>query len=111
MNVKQLSRHFAVAEQITASDIKAIADAGFRSIVCARPDGEGGPTQPTFSAIASAATTHGLEAAHVPVVPGQMTAADVEKFDQAIRALPGPVLGYCRSGARAAGLWQAAGAA
>lgn len=111
MNLNQLARDFSVTEQISPADMKAIADAGFKAIVCARPDGEGGPSQPSFAAIEAAAAAHGLKAAHVPVVPGQMTPADVQKFDRALKTLPGPILGYCRSGARAAGLWQAAQAA
>jgi len=33
---------------------------------------------------------------------------DVARFVELMRTLPGPVFGYCRSGARAMSLWQAA---
>jgi sulfide:quinone oxidoreductase len=44
--------------------------AGFRSIICNRPDGEGND-QPTFSEIEEAARAAGLEAYYMPVVPGR----------------------------------------
>lgn len=108
MNAKKISDDFVVSEQISPADVADIARAGFRSIVCARPDGEGGPSQPRFADIEAAATAAGLKAAYVPVVPGQMTRADVEAFARLLKTLPAPIFGYCRSGARAAGLWQAA---
>ncbi|MBL8583399.1 MAG: TIGR01244 family phosphatase [Rhizobiaceae bacterium] len=108
MQAKPLSRDFAVSEQIAPGDVDAIAQAGYRSIVCARPDGEGGPAQPRFAEIEAAAAAAGIKAAYIPIVPGQMTRADVEAFKGLLATLPGPVFGYCRSGARAASLWQAA---
>lgn len=108
MNTKQLSPEFAVSDQIAPVDVDAIARAGFRSIVCARPDGEGGSAQPRFADIEAAAAAAGLKAAYVPVVPGQMSRADVETFARLLGTLPTPIFGYCRSGARAENLWQAA---
>jgi sulfide:quinone oxidoreductase len=108
MNAKKMSADFAVSEQVSPADLPAIARAGYRSIVCARPDGEGGPTQPRFADIETAAAAAGLRAAYLPIMPGQMTRADVEAFARLLETLPAPVFGYCRSGARAASLWQAA---
>ncbi len=40
MNVRKIDDNFAVTGQITPEQVKAVADAGFKSIVCARPDNE-----------------------------------------------------------------------
>jgi sulfide:quinone oxidoreductase len=105
MQVTQLSPAFSVSPQIAASDIAAIKAAGYRTIICNRPDGEGAD-QPRFDEIAAAARGAGLEAAYVPVIPGAMTQDNVNAFKTALRNLPQPVLAYCRSGARAASLWS-----
>lgn len=107
MNAMKISDAFSVAGQIRPKDMAALAAAGFRSVVCARPDGEGWG-QPKFADIEAAAKAAGLEAAYVPVSPGGIGERDVRRFAELMRTLPGPVLGYCRSGARAAGMWQAA---
>ena len=85
--------------------VEALAQQGFVAIVCARLDNEE-PGQPTFEAIARAAATHGLKAIHVPV-SGAPTSEQVARFGQAMRSVDGPVLGYCRSGARSANLYSA----
>ena len=60
MDIKALNKELAVAAQIAPTDLQAIADAGYRSIICNRPDGEAGD-QPGFSEIAQAAQTLGLQ--------------------------------------------------
>lgn len=111
MGIQTLSPDFAVAGQITPADVAALAQAGFRSIICNRPDGEGGPDQPGFAAIAAAAQAAGLVARHLPVTSGRVTAADGTAMAQLLAEVPRPVLAYCRSGARSTTLWQLAQAA
>ena len=110
MNYKQLDATLSVSEQIAPADVPALAARGFRSIICSRPDGEGWG-QPRFAEIEAAATAARLRAAYLPIVPGTMSHDDVRKFGELLDTLPGPILGYCRSGARVAGLWSAAKAA
>lgn len=107
MNLRKLNDEISVSEQIDPRDVPAIAAAGFRSIICNRPDDEGWG-QASFAEIEAAAAAAGLESAYLPVFPGQMNGSQVERFSALMRDLPGPVLAYCRSGARAAGLWDAA---
>ena len=109
LTVTQHTPQFATAGQIDAADVAAIAAAGFRSIVCNRPDGEGGPDQPASAAVAEAAQAHGLSFAYLPVVPGMITPADGAAFAKLLQDMPAPVLAYCRSGARSTSLYQIAG--
>jgi sulfide:quinone oxidoreductase len=108
MSLQHLSSDFAVVGQITPDDVPAIAEAGFKSIVCNRPDGEGGPGQPSYAAIEQAAKAAGLEVRNLPVVSGSITPEQVAAMADMLDELPTPVLAYCRSGARSTNLWQMA---
>ncbi|WP_194096252.1 bifunctional protein tyrosine phosphatase family protein/NAD(P)/FAD-dependent oxidoreductase [Marivivens aquimaris] len=105
MDIKTISKRLSVTPQITAADVLAIAEAGFRAIICNRPDGEGAD-QPTFEEIETAAKTAGLETLYLPIVSGKVGDDDAEKFGDALDTLPGPVLAYCRTGTRSATLWS-----
>jgi len=102
---RKITDDIAVSPQIAAADVKAIADAGYRSIICNRPDGEGAD-QPTFHEIAAAAEAAGLKAVHQPVVSGKVTDDTAAEFGKLLKELPGPVFAYCRTGTRSATLWS-----
>lgn len=93
---------YAVSGQINIADLAAFKAAGFRSIMINRPDGEGGPDQPTSAEVISLAEELGLTAVYLPIISGGPTEANVEEFSIAIEELPKPVLTYCRSGNRSA---------
>jgi len=105
MQINKVTDALSVSPQITAAEMGEIRDAGFRAIICNRPDGEG-PDQPTFVEIEAAARQAGLEARYLPVTAGRVQDADADTFGQALMELPGPVLAYCRSGTRSATLWS-----
>ncbi len=107
MNINKLSDTVSVCPQISAGDLPAIKQAGFRSIICNRPDGEG-VGQPSHAELAAAAEALGLELRYLPVVAGQLNAGDGQAFGALLKELSGPVLAYCRSGARSANLWSMA---
>lgn len=93
MQAKQLTGDLSVTPEITVADIPAIKAAGFKSIICHRPDGEAAG-QPLFSAIEASAKAAGLAARHQPIVPGQITEADVAAFGTSCpsRSLPSAAL-------------------
>lgn len=103
---RKLDADFAVAGQIMPDDMAKVAEAGFKSIVCARPDHEE-QGQPNFALIASAARKAGLTAVHIPVAGG-IGEGQLIRMEAALKDLPRPILGYCRSGARAGSLYSAA---
>lgn len=105
MEAKKISPEFSVSSQISAADVADIASQGFRSIICNRPDGEVAD-QPAFHEISRAAGEAGLEARYIPVTSGGVSDGDAAAFADAMRALPKPVLAYCRSGTRSATLWS-----
>lgn len=108
MSFQSINPNFAVAGQLAAGDLPAIAQAGFKSIICNRPDGEGGPAQVAFAEVERAAQALGLQARYLPVISGQITPEQVAAMAGLLKDLPAPVLAYCRSGARSTSLWQQA---
>ena len=56
----KIDESLSTAGQITAEDVAGIAAAGFSVIVNNRPDGEGGPDQPSSAVVGEAARVAGL---------------------------------------------------
>lgn len=104
MKFKLLSPDLAVSQQIQLEDIPALAQNGYRSIICNRPDGEG-PDQPAFTEIEQEAARFGMEARYLPAAPETVTDAHAFAFKQLMAELPKPVLGYCRTGRRSTSMW------
>lgn len=107
MSIKSLTGDFAIAPQVSEADIIAAAKSGFVALIDARPDGEDAG-QPSAAEIADVAQKHGLAFTHVPVTTSTINDADITKFADALHGANGRVLGYCRSGTRAAILWALA---
>jgi uncharacterized protein (TIGR01244 family) len=106
LSYREIDANFAIAGQILPADVKKVAEAGFKTIVCARPDGEE-HGQPTFAAISAAAKDAGLEAVYIPV-SGAIGEGQIIRIEDTEKRLPSPMFGYCRSGARAGSLFNAA---
>lgn len=104
MSIRYITNEIAVAGQITAADVGAIAGMGFRTLISNRPDSEEG-TVP-HDQIRQAAISAGLAFHYVPVVSGAITPDDVETMRQAMAEAERPVLAYCRTGGRCNQLLQ-----
>jgi uncharacterized protein (TIGR01244 family) len=97
---------FATAAQLGADDMAEVVQLGFKTLINNRPDGEGGPEQPTAKAVQEAAEKAGLHYVYLPVVSGQITMEQVQSFASTLESAQQPVLAFCRSGARSAQLAQ-----
>lgn len=104
MEYRQISDSYSVSGQILPEDIAAVRAAGFKSVICNRPDNEQ-PGQPTAASVKAAAQAAGLEFRYIPVVSGQITEENVADQAAALEGLKGPVFAYCRSGARCTNLY------
>ena len=102
------SDQFGTIGQIDASHLAEIAAQGYKSVINNRPDGEGGPDQPTNASIQAEAEKLGLNYAYLPVVPSAINVDQVREMAHLLRTMPGPVLAFCRSGARSTNLYQLA---
>ena len=107
MDIRRITEDYAVSPQISPDDIPEIKAAGFRSIMCNRPDGED-YGQPEFDAVAEAARAEGIDVRCVPIVSGMVTPQAAQDFATALEDMPKPMLAYCRSGTRCTMLWSIA---
>lgn len=105
--VKSLEPRLSVSSQIGPADLAEIRRAGFRSIVCNRPDGEA-LGQPCATEVAQQAERIGMPFRCIPVLGSAITDADIDAFRRALKELPQPLLAYCRSGNRCTLLWALA---
>jgi len=108
LSITRISETFSTSPQISADDVAEIAALGFKTIINNRPDSEGGAEQPTSDAIKSAADKAGLTYIHIPVIPGNITEANVSECASFLMHVPTPILGFCRTGNRASSLYQQA---
>jgi sulfide:quinone oxidoreductase len=107
MSHKHITDLFAVSEQILPEHIPALAQAGIKSIICNRPDGEAAD-QPNFIEIEAAAEAAGLSCVYMPVTAGTVSDDDVIDFTLELDRLETPVLAFCRTGNRSMTLWSIA---
>ncbi|WP_119166162.1 TIGR01244 family sulfur transferase [Algihabitans albus] len=108
VETKRLDDKVYAGGQIGPDDIEALKADGFTAIVNNRPDGEGGPEQPTSDAVRAAAEAAGLAYSYVPMTAQSLSPETLEAFHAAVQAAPGKVLAHCRSGARSTALWALA---
>lgn len=104
VDIRKVTDGFAVAPQINVEDVQAIADAGYKTIIANRPDGEGGITQPRMGAIRTKAEELGLAFVAIPF-SGAPTPEIMERIGAAMAEAPAPVLAYCRTGTRSITAW------
>lgn len=104
MEYRQITEDYSVSGQILPEEVAAIKSAGFKSVICNRPDNEQ-PGQPSADSVKGAVELAGLEFRYIPVVSGQITGDNVEDMATALDEMSGPVFAYCRSGARCTNLY------
>lgn len=105
MEVKSLTPEIGVTGQILASEIDAVAKAGYKTVICNRPDGEGND-QPLFHEIEAAAKQAGMTAHYLPVESGKVSDDDAVKFGKLMDGSAKPVIAFCRTGTRSVTLWS-----
>lgn len=104
MELKKLEDDFYVSAQITVEDVKAIAEQGFKTLICNRPDGED-INQPPFEVLEKAATDAGLACVWLPVIAPTLTHERATAMGRLVDHSEKPVLAYCRTGTRCTVLW------
>jgi sulfide:quinone oxidoreductase len=104
MDIRHLSPELSVAPQILPMELRALHEAGFRSVICNRPDGEGAD-QPNFDEIEIAAQQAGLHARYLPAESGKVSDEQGAAFGALLAELPKPVLAFCRTGMRSTTMW------
>lgn len=101
--IRHVTDTFSVAPQLNAEDFPAIQAAGFRTVICNRPDGET-PDQMSAGEAEARALAAGLVFRSIPF-SGPPGPDQVEATAKVLKDLPGPVLAYCRTGTRSITVW------
>ena len=104
MEIKKLNENLSVAGQLNPADVAGIAEQGFKTIICNRPDGEA-TDQPEFGIIRQNAENAGLTFVFLPVLSSGPTEQNIGEFSAALDIAQSPVLAYCRTGTRCTILW------
>ncbi len=104
MNIRSITPTYAVSPQIDPSELKDIAAAGFKTIICNRPDAENPPALQADQ-IAAAAKDAGISFHVLPLTHQTMTPENIEKQFGIVDTADGPVLAYCASGTRSSVIW------
>jgi uncharacterized protein (TIGR01244 family) len=107
MAIRTLEPEFHVSGQIKLKQIPELVQAGYKAIVCMRPDGEGW-FQPKFAELQKAAEEAGIRMHHIPARPGAVTPEQARALGKVLKSTKGKVLAYCASGNRCTIAYQMA---
>ena len=101
MDIRPLTDGYAVSPQIEPADAEAIAAAGYRTVICNRPDAEV-PPELGSAAVGAAVEAAGRTFVVLPITHDTFR-DHVEQHRKAMR--DGPALAYCASGTRSTIVW------
>ena len=104
MQFNTLSDDYSVSPQIDVTDVPSIAQAGFKSVICNRPDQEN-PEFRQIEAIKAAVEAAGMAFAENGFDPSSFGPDKIERQAELLAQLPGPVFAYCASGNRCSVVW------
>ena len=107
MDLTEIDDGVFVCGQITEDFVDELAKAGFKTIICNRPDNEQ-QNQPTYASIEKLAKAHGLTSYYIPVTPPNIEQESINSMRDALKTCEYPVLAYCKSGHRAQTLYHLA---
>jgi uncharacterized protein (TIGR01244 family) len=94
----------SVTGRLDRPDIEALAQAGVRTIINNRSDGED-PGQLPAAEARRLAEALGIAYHHIPITAATLSRGDVDAFAATLRDAPAPVVAHCRSGTRSTLLW------
>jgi sulfide:quinone oxidoreductase len=90
--------------KLDRADIEALADAGVKTIINNRPDGED-PGQLSAAEARKLAEARGIAYHHIPFVAATLTKAEVDAFAAVLKTAATPIVAHCRSGTRSTLVW------
>lgn len=100
---RMLNSHMSVAPQLALEDIADLVKAGYKTVICHRPDAELSASEPSHDVIAEHLAEHDISLIYQPIE--NITMPEVERFTHWLRDSEGAVLAYCASGTRSTVIW------
>ena len=104
MDIRPITPTYAVSAQIDPRELPSIAAAGYKTVICNRPDAEN-PAPLQSAAMAEAAKQAGITFKVLPLTHQTMTPENVAKQFEIVAEADTPVLAYCASGTRCSVIW------
>lgn len=104
MDIRQITPNYAVSPQIAVEDVPALVAAGFKTVICNRPDSEV-PVTHQEAALKAAVDAAGLAFRSNPVTHGALTPEIILEQRSTYEGSDGPTLAYCASGTRSSIVW------
>lgn len=104
MDIRAITPTYSVSPQIDPADLSEIVAAGFKAVICNRPDMEN-PPHLQADAIAKAAEAAGIPFEVLPITHQSMTPENIARQFEIVENAGGPVLAYCASGTRCSVMW------
>lgn len=101
---RKVTDDLSVSPQISEDDLANAKAEGFKTILCNRPDAEGGDGQPLIKDLQIQAESLGLTFLALPF-SGSPSSDIALQQGALIDAAEKPVLAYCRSGTRSITAW------
>ncbi len=109
--IVSLDENVFVSGQINPHDIEDLAARGIRLIVNNRPDGEDPNAQPAAADLEKEARRHGMDFVNIQFASSAVAPGHTAALAKILETASGPMLIFCRSGARSTTLWAAANVA
>lgn len=103
VDIRAVTGSFAVAPQLTADDLGLIAEQGFKTVICNRPDDEE-VGQPGITEMKTKAEALGLTFLALPFA-GAPSLQIADQQGDLVENAQEPILAYCRSGTRSITAW------
>ena len=104
MDFNQVEHNYTVGGQIQESDLATIAGAGFKTVICNRPDSEIEPAL-HVQFMEAEALRLGLNFVYNPISGQGMTQENLQVQASVLAGTNDPVYAYCRSGMRSTTAW------
>lgn len=95
---------FSTSSQIAEGDLEHLAAAGFRTVICLRPDSNEGHAQ--SARLEMLAQSAGIHFIYFPVEKGQITTDHAARFGTLISSERPRILAYCRGGTVSSTLYR-----
>ncbi len=99
MDIRPITETYAVSPQISVEDVRTLADNGFTTVICNRPDAEIPPSHHA-EVIQQAVEELGMRFVDIPIHPTGLSQDVIAIHKEAIDTSDGPVFAYCASGNR-----------
>ena len=104
MDVRQITETYHAAPQVNPEDMAALAEAGFTTVICNRPDVEIPPSHHA-AVMQQAAEAAGLDFHILPLTHQTFTPENIARHNSFVESASGRCLAYCASGTRSTYAW------